>query len=163
MIPQRSQTPIVISSGPRSATRSKTSINTPGIKQYFLQSTRMTIIILRIKWKMKIASHYTFRTNGESSSRTKYVNTTVLPTEEHATNLKKLLLLEDRKEAIKQKAIGEEIDNLMAPTHTSRQSSYSSLLHLILQRQRSFSELSSSWRHICICKSRFRTICHVHL
>ena len=44
----------------------------------------------------------------------KYVNTTVLPTEAHATNLKKLLRLEDRKEAI-QKAIGEEIDNLMAP------------------------------------------------
>jgi hypothetical protein len=44
----------------------------------------------------------------------KYVNTTVLPTEVHATNLKKLLQIESRKEAI-QKAIEEEIDNLMAP------------------------------------------------
>ena len=44
----------------------------------------------------------------------KYVNTTVLPTKAHATNFKKLLQLEHRKEAI-QKAIGEEIDNLMAP------------------------------------------------
>jgi hypothetical protein len=44
----------------------------------------------------------------------KYVNATVLPTEAHATNLKKLLELEDRKDAIKA-AIGEEIDNLMAP------------------------------------------------
>ena len=36
----------------------------------------------------------------------KYVNTTVLPTEAHATNLKKLLQLEDRIEAM-QKTIGE--------------------------------------------------------
>ena len=104
---------MVISSGPSSATRSKTSIYAPSITQHFpsaIHSNDKNNPTNQLKDDNKpIMTRFGQMVRPVQ----KYVNTTVLPTEVHATNLKKLLQIENRKEAI-QKAIEEEIDNLMA-------------------------------------------------